>query len=66
MRARHIIAIETVILIGLGVKVFFFSSPTADAHAVKSSSMDISKIQANADLPMQTIQDMTFVFPHAD
>jgi hypothetical protein len=62
MRARHIIAVETAILVGLSVKVFFFSGPIAEAQSVKNVGIDISKMQANTELPMQKIHDMTFVF----
>jgi hypothetical protein len=33
MRACHLIAIETVLLVGLGVKMLFFSGPTGPAVA---------------------------------
>lgn len=64
MRSHHIIAIATVLAVGVGVKLFFFSGPTAEAnvHAVKSSSMDVSQMHVNAKLPEQKIHDMTFVF----
>ena len=38
LRAHHVIAVVTVILISFGVKMFFFSAPTAEAD-VKNSSM---------------------------
>ncbi len=31
MRARHVVAVVAVILISFGVKMFFFSAPTAEA-----------------------------------
>jgi Bacterial regulatory helix-turn-helix protein, lysR family len=46
MRAHHAIAVVAVILISFGVKMFFFSAPTAEAdiHAGPSASMDVLKI----------------------
>ncbi len=31
MRAQHVVAVVAVILISFGVKMFFFSAPTAEA-----------------------------------
>jgi hypothetical protein len=57
MRAPHvIIAAVAVILIGVGVKLIFFSAPTAEANllSVKSVSMDVSEVQRNTkNLPVQ-------------
>jgi hypothetical protein len=67
MRAHHgIIAAVAVVLVGFGVKLIFFSEPTAEAKLlfVKSMSMDISENAKN--LPTQKIYDMTFVFPTSD
>jgi hypothetical protein len=43
MRAHHAIAVVAVILISFGVKMFFFSAPTAEAD-VKNSSMTGSAV----------------------
>jgi len=43
MRIHHAIAVIAVILISFGVKLFFFSPPTAEA-ATKGSSMATSVI----------------------
>ena len=43
MRAHHAIAVVAVILISFGLKVFFFTPPTAEA-AIKGSSMASSVI----------------------
>ena len=42
MRAHHAIAVVAVVLISFGVKIFFFSPPTAEAdiHAVQSAGMN--------------------------
>jgi hypothetical protein len=71
MRAHHgIIAAVAVVLVGFGVKLIFFSEPTAEAKllSVKSVSMDISEIHRNTNtktLPVQKIHDMTSSFPTA-
>jgi hypothetical protein len=66
MRAYHfIIALVAVVLIGFGVKVIFFSAPTAEASllSVKRMSMDVSEMQRSTkSLPVQKIHDMTFIF----
>ena len=68
MRAHHAIAVVAVILISFGVKIFFFSAPTAEAdiHAVPSASMDILQMHIDHsngnNHPVQKLHDMTFVF----
>jgi len=75
MRTHHVIAIIAVILVGFGVKLFFFSAQTAEADllsvtgslSVKSVSMDVSQISQNIkNLPEEKIRDMTFVFSDGD
>jgi hypothetical protein len=68
MRAHHAVAVLTVLLVGFGVKLYFFSTPTAEADesSVKSSSMEVLKMQENIKLPTQKIHDMTFVFSEGD
>jgi translation elongation factor EF-1beta len=64
MRAHHAMAIAAVILVGFGLKLIFFSAPTAEADvgSVKSASMDISEIQNIKNLPVENFYDMTLVF----
>jgi transposase-like protein len=68
MRAHHAIAVVAVILIGFGVKLFFFSAPAAEAdiHAIPSASMNILQMHINHpnknDHPVQKMHDMSFVF----
>jgi hypothetical protein len=66
MRAYHvIIAVVAVVLTGFAVKLIFFSAPIAEASllSVKSVSMDISEVhRSSKNLPLQKIDDMTFVF----
>jgi hypothetical protein len=51
MRLHFSIALVAVVLIGFGVKVFFFSAPAAEAdiHAVKTGSMNV--LQMHIDHP---------------
>jgi hypothetical protein len=72
MRAHHAIAVVAVILISFGVKMFFFSAPTAEAdiHAGPSASMNVLQMQIDHlnrnNLPVQKMHDMSFVFSQAD
>jgi hypothetical protein len=64
MQVRYAIAVVTAILVGFGLKLFFFSAPSAIANTgvVTSVSMNISEIQKNIkNLPVDKINDMTFV-----
>jgi hypothetical protein len=64
-----IIAAVSVILIGFGVKLIFFTEPIAEAKvlSVESMSMDISELHRNTNnLPVQKIHDMSFVFSDGD
>jgi hypothetical protein len=66
MRAHHVIAVATAILVGFGVKLIFFTAPPAEAVAlsVGSVGVDVSQLQQNArNLPVQKFHDMSFVFP---
>ncbi len=65
MRARHVIAVMTVIAVGFGLKLTFFSAPiaAADVGSTKSVSMDISEMHHKIkNLPVENFHDMTFVF----
>jgi hypothetical protein len=72
MRAHHAIAVVAVILISFGVKMFFFSPPTAEAdiHAVQSASMNVLQMTIDHpnrnNHPVQKMHDMTFAFSQAD
>ena len=62
MRSRYIMAIAVVLAIGFGVKLFFFSSPIAEANvdAVSGVRMDISQMHQNVrNLPVQSVHDMS-------
>lgn len=72
MRAHHASAVVAVILISFGVKMFFFSAPTAEAdiHAGPSASMDVFQMHIvypnRNNLPVQKMHDMSFVFSEAN
>ena len=69
MRAHHAIGIVAVILVGFGLKLLFFSAPSAEAdlRGARSADMDIFQMhQNNKNLPEQKIHDMTFVFSGDD
>jgi hypothetical protein len=67
MRAHPVIVIASVILVGLGVKLTFFSASvaSADRGSDRNVSMDASEGQTK-NLPVQKIHDMTFVFSNED
>jgi hypothetical protein len=62
MRAHYAIALVVIVLVAFGVKLFFWSAPTAEADTSSVESMRIDEMYKNADLPEQEIHDMTFVF----
>ena len=64
-RSHPVIAIATVILVGFGVKLTFFSTPKAAADAASTGSVDVSVLQTKM-FPVQKIHDMTFVFSDGD
>ena len=69
MRAHHVIAVVAAILVGAGVKLIFFTAPTAEADtlSIESVGVDVSQLHRNVtNLPVQTFYDMSFVFPAAD
>lgn len=63
MRAHHAIAVVAAILVGVGVKLIFFTAPTAEADSlsIKSVSVDVSQLHQNVkNLPVQKFHDMSF------
>jgi hypothetical protein len=69
VRTHHAIgAVVGVILIGIGVKLFFFSVPAAQAytHAAEGYSMNVLQMHFahpnRKNLPVQKGHDMSFVF----
>jgi hypothetical protein len=69
MRARHVIAVVAVILVGVGVKMIFFTAATAEADSlsIKSVSVDASRLHQNGkNLPVQKFHDMSLVFGGGD
>ena len=71
MRSDHIIAVAVVLVVGVGVKMFFFSplaqanleTPTHASMNVLPMRNDIPNIKT---LPLQKVHDMTFVFSDGD
>jgi hypothetical protein len=72
MRAHHAIAVVAIILIGLGVKLFFFPAPAAEADTsdVLRPNMNVIQMHKNhpnmKNVPVQKMHDMTFVFSESD
>jgi predicted acyltransferase len=72
MRAHHAIAVVAVMLIGFGVKLFFFPVPAAEADTPPVLSASVDTLQMHIDhpniknLPPHKLRDMTFVFSDAD
>jgi hypothetical protein len=65
VRAYHAIAVVTVLLVGVGLKLTFFSAPiaAADVGPTKSVSIDVSEMHHKIkNLPVEHFHDMTFVF----
>jgi hypothetical protein len=69
MRARHVIAVIAVILVGVGVKLIFFTAATAEADplSIKSVGVDVSQLHQNVKtVPVQKFHDMSLVFAGDD
>jgi len=69
MRTHHVIAVVAAILVGVGVKLIFFTAPTAEADtlSVKSVGVDVSQLHQNVEkLPVQRFHDMSLVFSDGD
>jgi hypothetical protein len=65
MRAHPVIAVATLFLAGVGLKLTFFSAPiaAADVGSTKSVSIDVSQMHHKIkNLPVEHFHDMTFVF----
>jgi hypothetical protein len=65
MRSHHIVAIAVVLVIGVGIKVFFFG-PRAEASLDTPTSASMNVLQMHNDapknLPTQKMHDRTFIF----
>jgi hypothetical protein len=67
MRARHAIVVVALVLIGVGLKLTFFSAPPAEADVPPVEIMDVFQMQQTIkNLPEQKMNDMTFVFSESD
>jgi hypothetical protein len=71
MRSHHIIAVAVVLVVGIGVKVFFFGQ-TAEANREPPTHATMNVLKMHHDfpnmknLPVQKARDMTFVFADGD
>jgi hypothetical protein len=66
MRAHYVIAVIAVILVGIGVKLPFFTAPIAeaDSRSIESLSADISQMHHSIrNSQAQKFHDMSLVFP---
>jgi hypothetical protein len=69
MRAHHVIAVVAVVLVVVGMKLIFFTTPTAEADplSIQRVGMDVSQLHRNVkNLSVQKFHDMSFVFPGDD
>ena len=69
MRARHVIAVVTVIFVGVGIKLVSFTlrSAEADSLALRSAGVDTLQLHQGAkNLPVQKLHDMSLAFPDAN
>jgi hypothetical protein len=71
MRARHVIAVVAVLVIGLGAKQFWFPPQQADAgtNAVRSASVNVLQMHRDIDtksISVQKMNDKTFIFTDED
>jgi hypothetical protein len=69
MRAHRVIAVIAAILVGVGVKLIFFTAPAAEADtlSIRTVGVDVSQFHRNVEsLPVQTFHDMSLVFADGD
>ena len=64
MRARNVSAIVALVLVGFGIRLFFFPAPPAEAEV--RNSLHISRMHVSKNLPVQKLHDMSFVYSHED
>jgi hypothetical protein len=63
MSAHHAIAVAAVILVGFGVKLFFFSAPAVEAgiHSGEDARMNVLQMHIDypnmKNLPVQDVKD---------
>jgi hypothetical protein len=66
MRAPYAFTLIAAIVVGIALKLFFFSAPPAEADVRAGFGLDVSKMHQNQNLPMQKMHDMSFVFSDGD
>ena len=66
MRAHYVMAVVAVVLVGIGVKLPFFTAPIAeaDSRSIESASVDIPQMHHGIrNIQAQKFHDMSLVFP---
>jgi hypothetical protein len=69
MRAHHVIAVVAILVIGLGAKQYLFPPKQANADAFPTASMNVPQMHSDIDmkdLPVQKMNDKTFIFTNED
>jgi hypothetical protein len=66
MSKFHIVAIVAVILVGFAAVKLFVPTADAEVRAVSGTGMDVSRLHEGKNLPLQKIDDMTFIYSDAD
>ena len=65
MRAHHVIAVVAAILVGVGLKLIFFTAPTAESVSIpiKSVGVNVSQLHQNSnDLPAENVRGVPLTF----
>ena len=65
MSTHPAVAVVTVILLGFGLKLTFFSGPivAADTGSTRNAGLYVSEMHSKIkNLPVENVHDMTFVF----
>jgi len=65
MRARHVIAVVAVLVIGLGAKLYLFPPKQAEADVFPTATMNVLQMHTDIDmkqLPEQKMNDKAFIF----
>ena len=68
VRAHHVIVVLAVLVIGLGAKQYFSPPVKAEAN-IHAVSMNVLQMHNDIDmknLPVQKVDDKTFIFSEAD
>lgn len=67
MRGHHILAVASVVLTAVGLKLVMSAPMKVEADVTPIAGMNVLQMQTNRrSLPVQKIRDMTFVFADGD